>query len=120
MARGKKTCPACSKELGARAMKCECGHDFAPKKEIVRNKVETPPIVEVELPEDVAPQSFTTMTKEEHADRVLSYGTERAKLLLKMARWEKKWHHVDWNRVAAKMGEAEEPEDPAEEIEEAA
>jgi len=119
MARGKKTCPACNKEVGARAMKCECGHDFAPKKGNVLTKVDTPPIVEVELPELKEPEP-STMTEEEHADRVLSYGTERAKLLLKMARWEKKWHHVDWNRVAAKLGEAEEPEDPGEEIEEAA
>lgn len=29
--KGKKICPECSAELGARTLKCECGHEFQPK-----------------------------------------------------------------------------------------
>jgi hypothetical protein len=32
MPKGKKICPACDKEHGARKLKCECGHVFGSKK----------------------------------------------------------------------------------------
>ena len=31
MPKGKKTCPSCDKEHGARKRKCECGHEFGSK-----------------------------------------------------------------------------------------
>jgi len=38
--KGKKICPKCSVELGARTMICNCGHEFTPKTQ-TRRKVST-------------------------------------------------------------------------------
>ncbi len=44
------------------------------------------------------------MTPREHAERILSYGEERAGRLLQQHNSLKRWSHVDWNYVALKLG----------------
>jgi hypothetical protein len=39
------------------------------------------------------------VTPQEHAERILSYGTERAKMLLHLHKYGQSWSHVDWKLV---------------------
>ena len=67
MARGKKTCPGCGKDLGLRTLTCpSCGHEFRkkenkPKKEKPKKEIKEPkeePITEVE--EEILPKPRKT------------------------------------------------------------
>jgi len=116
MARGKKKCPGCSEELGLRTYKCpKCGYDFTASK-----KVSKAPVLE-EKKQDVAPSQpvkksyfervlskehgrieysdLVYLTPQEHADRILGYGKERASILFNLHKWQGGWNHVDWKRV---------------------
>jgi hypothetical protein len=117
--RGKKNCPGCKKELGVRTFICpDCKYNFyeakekntAEEKQDVKiekkgkkekkEKVVDPKIQEMldNLPTYVAP---IRLSSQEHAQRVLSYGENRARHLLKHARHEHCWGHVDWKVVEA-------------------
>ena len=39
------------------------------------------------------------LSPQDHAQRILGYGKERATILLKMHKWGGGWGHVDWNAV---------------------
>jgi len=41
MAKGKKNCPKCNKEHGAKKRVCECGHEFTKKIVIEKNEIPT-------------------------------------------------------------------------------
>ena len=43
------------------------------------------------------------MTPQQHADRVLALGPKRAYSLLRQARRNKNWSHVDWDMVAERL-----------------
>jgi len=43
--------------------------------------------------------SLNCDTSKDHAERILSYGKERATILFKLHRWSNNWHHVDWKIV---------------------
>ena len=111
--RGRKDCPNCNTEVGARTLFCACGFDFisakkekdaekAQKKEEkkINKKVEekiSPMVKELmALPKYVAPQRHSP---KDHAKRILSYGERRAKTLLALSRVHKYWSHVDWGEV---------------------
>jgi hypothetical protein len=119
--RGKKKCPGCNKIVGGRLETCYCGFDFVSAKG-EKDKVTEQRKIEKQQKRDDAPSTkeispqtakilagltpFTaspTLTKREHAERVLGYGKERAAILLQQARLEKCWSHVDWDYVEQKL-----------------
>ena len=101
MAKGKKNCPKCNIELGARILKCtECGHVFLspPKKEKKKKnkKIDNEDHVE-RKGLDFSPTDYDTIkysNKEINAKRILSYGKERAKSLLFLARKNNYWKTI--------------------------
>ena len=106
MAKGKKTCPECKKEIGARAYKCSCGYDFAGSFAVVsKNKEEVAPKVnlqkEVVLTDTI---EYEKVSPKDHAERILEYGKKRATILLKFSKWLKCWSHVDWKVVEMELG----------------
>ena len=117
MPRGKKICPSCSTECGVRTGVCECGHDFSssPKKENggedkkkkKKNKkkdIEQMSSMTKDLIAHVALNPYVEqerLSPDEHAERILSYGSERAKSLLRQHRSGSTWSHVNWKKVEA-------------------
>ena len=109
---GRKQCPSCSIIVAAVLKKCfKCEFDFTsvPKKvkekkekkvKEVKKAVEVSPEVQEFLDRDM-PDSSTQvrMTSKEHAERVLLKGKEKASFLLKTAKMNNNWKHVDWNYV---------------------
>ena len=98
MGRGKKTCPKCQKEYGARKRECECGHSFiSAKKEIVTEEPKrVPSLMDVKL---IDLPEHEHLTPKQHAERILDYGKEKASLLLKFHKMGLRWSHVDWDIV---------------------
>ncbi len=109
--RGRKTCPDCSKIMGGTTKRCPgCDFDFiSAKKEKVAaaekikedkpEKIEKidPRVAELGFIEPyVAPKR---LSPKDHAQRILSYGVERARNLLNLARIHRYWSHVDWDVV---------------------
>ena len=108
--RGKKDCPNCNTEVGARCHFCpDCNFDFiSAKKEKLEKKEEKEekPVKEKYIDPRVkelyslspyeAPDRLSSV---EHAERILSYGVKRSKLLLALALNLKCWSHVDWQVV---------------------
>ncbi len=127
MPRGKKTCPDCNTELGVRTHNCpECQYDFSSakkekystekkKKEEKKNgndngngngKTEKVSPVVAELLAHVEENPYVEpkeMDRDDHADRVLSYGENRAKNLLHLS-GKGGWGHVNWQRVEEGIG----------------
>jgi len=112
MPRGKKICPGCSTECGVRAGKCECGHNFSSakkenggeEKQKMKKELEQMSSMTKELLAHQALnpyQEIEHLTPDEHADRILGYGTERATNLLKQHRSGETWSHVNWKKVEA-------------------
>ena len=111
MARGKKDCPKCNTEMGARYHKCSnCGHDLKSSQVSVENGTPTKDHIdatqailrrEARRLEDRESVEYSDVCKnpDEHADRILGYGFERAQMLFDMHRWGNGWSHVNWNRV---------------------
>ena len=128
MGRGRKTCPNCNTEMGARTYVCSCGYDFTSAKkeketkkrearEIKKeNKVkEVKEIKEVKKPELTLADKIlrkealdptkrikivtSSVSPKENAERILSYGKERASNLLKQHECGQTWAHVDWELV---------------------
>jgi hypothetical protein len=115
--RGKKDCPSCNTELGARTLICpECKFDFSSaKKEVEVKEDSESPIIkkpdnsgyatkvlareEKNLPKDRVPFVPVKMTSEDYANQILSYGIERATMLLNLHKWCGYWNHVNWNIV---------------------
>ena len=101
--RGRKICPKCNTELGARTITCSCGYDFYPTKVVEKKKdpvKEEVPVEEVKKEiETIFYEEIPKLTPKEHAKRILSYGKERAKILLFLAQTRKYWSHVDWEIV---------------------
>ena len=106
---GVKECPECKSLFGVRIQICTCGFDFStivkPEKKSKEQKVEkgeklTPAYIEMQrsIAEHVTPKK---LSPKEHAERILSYGIERAKLLLQFAKINRSWAHVDWVVVEA-------------------
>lgn len=119
MPRGKKTCPECSTELGVRTYICpQCEFDFSSRKKEIVSKIEkkkdrdkngkkehissatTELLGYAEGHPYIAPKK---LTPDEHADRILSYGKNRAKNLLGLSK-NGGWKHVNWNGVEEKIG----------------
>jgi hypothetical protein len=118
MARGKKTCPSCSTETGPRTYKCKnCGFDFAAAKAKAAKEVSTEKrekktskeeeYIHPEVAKLMADPPVETetehLTPDEHADRILSYGRERAGNLLGLAKSSGGWKHVNWKRVEERL-----------------
>jgi len=108
MSRGKKICPKCSTELGVRSSTCtKCNHNFSSPKKIdvapkeKSGKKEEKPSTKIQaLLDHVRDHPYKAppkITPDEHAERILSYGKKRAKLLLKLSNG--KWSHVNWKKV---------------------
>jgi len=94
-----KICPKCNTKTGVRTYNCKkCGYSFTGEKKKVIEPVEKAPItLEMKsISSYIAPKKLTSV---EHAKRILSYGKDRASLLLHQARLHKIWSHVDWNVV---------------------
>lgn len=100
--KGKKRCPECLFIVGARVKICaHCDYNFfpdGPKEKkveimnpIVQNLMETM-IYDIE-------DETEKLTPDEHAQRILELGEERAKNLLFLAQEEKKWNYVNWEMV---------------------
>ena len=121
MPRGKKTCPSCKVEdLGVRTYICpQCGYDFSSAKKEIVSKVEekkkngngngkkehissaTAELLEyAEGHPYVAPKKLSS---DEHADRILGFGVDRAKNLLGLSK-NGGWKHVNWKRVEEGIG----------------
>jgi len=105
--RGKKDCPKCNTEVGARCHFCpNCKFDFSSvKKEVKKKEVEKEKKEEyidprinklLDMPMYITPKRLSS---KDHAERILSYGKERAKSLLFMAKIGKCWSHVNWDIV---------------------
>jgi len=108
LGKGKKKCPGCNIIIGGVSKKCpQCSFDFIAAKKIEKKKK----VVKKETKEDyidprvkklldipvyVAPKKLSS---KDHAERILSYGIERAKSLLFMAKIGKCWSHVNWDIV---------------------
>jgi len=56
----------------------------------------TPMHLRFEIPEH---KPYLKLTPQEHAERILSYGDDRARSLLVIAKINKGWKHVDWDVV---------------------
>lgn len=112
--RGKKDCPNCSAEVGARCILCSsCGFDFvAARKEKIeaakkeKEEKKSAPVkeryIDPRVKELYSLGSYVTpdqASPQDHAERILSYGVARAKNLLALALNNKYWHHVDWDVV---------------------
>ncbi len=113
MPKGKKTCPECSLELGVRTRICPgCGFDFSSRKKEKpstekkekkngngKKEYISPEIAELlkhsEENSYIAPKKLCS---DEHADRILSFGKDRAKNLLQLSKGGG-WKHVNWKRV---------------------
>jgi len=103
MARGKKICDKCGESNGVRTLKCKnCNTEFSlsskkkEKKELTLKQQKILKSIEevpIEIKEEVK------ITHREHAERILSYGKERATILLRLAKWSSYWKHVDWDVV---------------------
>ena len=114
---GRKTCPTCGNIVGARTMICsKCQLDFSSVEKEIKIKKETKvevkeekesigyKIIQKEIKESVGKKKIDhsgifNLTAEGHAKRILSYGVERAKVLLEIHGWSKCWYHVDWDIV---------------------
>jgi len=96
MGRGKKTCPECNTELGARTLKCSCGYEFGVKKK-ESEPVKTTPLMDSKILVKAGKTIRKTSSKE-HAKRIISYGKERASALLLQSK-RQGWGHVDWDYV---------------------
>jgi len=108
MAKGRKICSGCNKEIGARVKVCDCGFVFSAKKEI---QVESTAPKEVNKDslyvqkvlarESHSDEEFISinMSSKDHAQRILDYGRERATFLLSQHRFGNTWSHVDWKLV---------------------
>lgn len=104
MPRGKKICPDCSTECGARTGKCECGYSFSSSEKKGNGKEECVSAKTQELLDYVALNPYVEperMSADEHADRILGYGNNAALNLLRQHRSGNNWTHVNWNRVEA-------------------
>lgn len=118
---GKKDCPECKKETGARTRICSCGHLFISKiieKEAIRaknkeekeekkeqKKKEKPvsPLVQELLLIPMNNSTVKKTTPREHAERVLGYGREKTICLLEESKNRKCWSHVDWDYVKEQL-----------------
>lgn len=119
MPRGKKTCRECNTELGVRTGICpQCGFDFSSLKKEIKSKIEEKkngdkngksesisPIVAdlLEYEEGHPYVEPKKLTSDENADRILSYGKNRANSLLGLSK-NGGWKHVNWSRVKEKIG----------------
>jgi hypothetical protein len=109
MPRGKKICPACSTECGIRTVTCKCNHtfSFSAKKGNGDKKKKTEYISPAtqELLEHVALNPYVEpekMNSDDHANRILSYGKDRALNLLRQSK-NSTWSHVNWKKVEEKL-----------------
>ncbi len=59
----------------------------------------------IEKMNDVMMYGSTYFTPDEHADRILGYGENRIKSLLRQSKNNHNWKHVNWERVEAGMKE---------------
>ena len=112
LGQGRKKCPECDVIVGACTKICpKCEFDFSSVKKEVKLKREKKPEKEErketslvkELRREskyVAPDKISPA---DHAKRVLSYGPDRAKILLNIALKNKVWNHVDWNIVEKEL-----------------
>jgi len=115
---GKKICPNCNTEIGARAYTCkECGFDFSAAKlkreeerydRLKREKEEREmtPVGEKMSPEvarlmqEAKPyEAPKKLTPKDHAERILGYGKDKAEALYRLAKAHHYWSHVNWDVV---------------------
>jgi len=113
LGQGKKGCPECQTIVGAVTKICpKCNFDYVlARKKIVeakeikkeakrQKKKEQTKSVDTRLPFDITPYvPPKKLSSMDHAKRILSYGTYRAKTLLFLAKYNKNWTHVDWKAV---------------------
>ena len=102
MARGKKNCLKCKKEVGARALKCPCGYVFerkpkAPEEVTTRTVINNAKVIAE------AGKTRRKTSPEQHAKRIISYGKERATILYSLSKIKSRWQHVDWDYVQKKF-----------------
>lgn len=120
--KGKKECPSCHVFVGAVTKICpKCDHDFSSaKKEVKEEKKEAPVKKDEEEVNSLTKKILAResanhhickveitckMTPQEHANRILSYGKERAMALLNFHEWYGGWGHVDWKIVREGLAE---------------
>jgi len=121
-----KTCPKCSFDFSAEKKKRDEEKRLqAEEKQRIRDEKKPHKVVEVkeEEKEEISSvqrilqkeadkrvdKEFITpimanMTGKEHAQRILSYGKERAAFLLDQHKFGNTWSHVDWKEVEAGLG----------------
>lgn len=118
--RGRKKCPKCSVIIGGNTKICICGFDFmANKKEVdelrEKEKVEKAKAKAAAPKEKISPltqeilnslepyKASPSMSKKEHAERILKLGENRARILLLQHKISHCWTHVDWDYVEEKL-----------------
>ena len=128
LGQGKKTCPECNVIIGAVTKICpKCKFDFSSlrkEKELEKNRIREEKALKKEKKQDKKEslvgykiiqkelkgtglgvmEGFkyvkpVVLSSQDHAQRILGYGRNRATTLLKMHKWGKGWGHVDWNIV---------------------
>ncbi len=118
--RGRKKCPGCQLIIGGVTKTCfSCGFDFVSakkekdaaaeeikaKKEEEKEKTKTvegekiSPMTAQLLQEVGLYEAPEKLTPKEQAQRILSYGKERASALLMLAKAHHCWSHVSWDVV---------------------
>lgn len=121
---GRKKCPGCQLIINGATKICfSCGFDFVSMKkekdaaaEEAKVKKEEAKETETVQGEKISPQVARLMqemepykapkklTPKEQAQRILSYGKERATVLFRLAKTNHYWSHVDWNKVEEDIG----------------
>jgi len=123
-----KTCPKCSFDFSAeKKKKDEEKRLQAEEKQRIRDekkvskvvvkvveeekKIEISPVQRIlqreaqrSTSEDRVTPIVANMSSKEHAERILSYGKERAAFLLDQHKFGNTWSHVDWKEVEAGLG----------------
>lgn len=102
MAKGKKTCLKCKKEIGARALKCPCGYVFERKLKAIE-EVTTRTVINNAKVIVESGKTIRKTSPKQHAERIISYGKYRATTLYNLNRIKTRWQHVDWDYVKEKF-----------------
>ncbi len=100
--KGKKRCPECLFIVGARVKICaHCNYNFFPDGAKAKKVEIVNPVVQnlIETANYDFEDETEKFTPDQHAQRILKLGEERARILLLQAKEEKKWSHVNWEMV---------------------
>lgn len=127
--RGRKKCPKCGVIVGVRTKTCPCGYDYTAhtkerteekekeKREKKENKKNGSTDGKEDKKDKMSPQTAEilvylsqhpykappVLTKRDNAERILSYGKERASVMLLLHKNHHYWPHIDWVYVEEKL-----------------